>query len=270
MTPGIVTPGLLTLGDAAFLAALPEWAFAFVLVLARIGCAVMLMPGLGEAEMPAMVRAGLVLAITLLLLPGVHALMPTPPDGFAPIAGMVAAEVAAGLWFGWLARLIVQALPVAGQFISYLLGLSNVLQQDAEFGSQATALGRLLSLAAPVVVLASGLYVPVLAALDGSYQLIAPGTLLPVGDAAQTGIGAVAASFALALQLAAPFVLASVVWQVATGLMARLVPRLQIYFVAMPAQILGGLALLSVLIPVLLSTWQEAVRSAYALLPGVL
>lgn len=50
--------------------------------------------------------------------------------------------------------------------------------------------------------------------------------------------------------------------------MARLVPRLQIYFVAMPAQILGGLALLAVLIPVLLSTWQEAVRSAYSILPG--
>ena len=92
--------------------------------------------------------------------------------------------------------------------------------------------------------------------------------LLPVGDAAQTGLGALAMAFALALRLAAPFVLASVVWQLSTGLMARLVPRLQVYFVAMPAQILGGLALLSVLIPVLLSTWQGAVRSAYALLPG--
>ena len=194
--------------------------------------------------------------------------MPTVPDGFAATAGMILAEVATGLWLGWLARLIVQALPVAGQIISYMLGLSNVLQPDAELGAQATALGRLLALAAPVVVLASGLYVPVLAALDGSYRLIPPGALLPVGDAARTGVAAVSTAFALALQLSAPFVLASLVWQLATGLMARLVPRLQIYFVAMPAQILGGLALLAVLIPVLLSTWQEAVRSAYSILPG--
>ena len=254
--------------DAAFLAELPEWGFAFVLVLCRVGCAVMLVPGLGEAEIPPMVRAGLVLAIAVLVLPGVRTLMPAVPDGFTAASGMVVAEIVTGLWLGWLARLIVQALPLTGQFISYMLGLSNVLQPDAELGSQATALGRMLALAVPVLVLATGLYIPVLGALDGSYRLIAPGTLLPAGDAAQTGLAAVTQAFALALRLSAPFVVGSVVWQLATGLLARLVPRLQVYFVAMPAQILGGLALLSMLMPVLLATWQEAVRAAYAMLPG--
>lgn len=258
----------MTAEDTAFLALLPEWAFSFVLVLCRVGGTLMLIPGLGEAEMPPMVRAGLVLALVLLVLPVVRPLMPVVPDGFAAAGAMVVAEIVTGLWLGWLARLIVQALPVAGQIISYMLGLSNVLQPDAELGSQATALGRLMSLVAPVLVLASGLYVPVLEALDGSYRLIAPGTLLPAGDAAQTGLAAVTQAFTLALRLSAPFLFASVIWQLASGLLARLVPRLQVYFVAMPAQILGGLALLAVLLAVLLATWQEAVRAAYTILPG--
>ena len=67
-------PGLLRLMDA--LAHLPVLAFAFVLVLSRVGFAVALLPGLGEAEPPPMLRAGLALAVTALLLPGVAPLVP--------------------------------------------------------------------------------------------------------------------------------------------------------------------------------------------------
>lgn len=260
------------MGDQAaqeFLSALPALAFAFVLVLGRVGSAMMLLPGLGEAELPMMVRAGLALCVSLLLLPGIAPMVGAAPGDVMAMAGMVLAEVATGLWLGWLARMVVLALPIAGQLISYMLGLSNVLQPDAALGAQATALGRMLALAAPVVVLSSGLYAPALAALGGSYRLVAPGALVPAGDLAETALGAVAQGFTLALRLAAPFVLASVVWQVAIGLMARLVPRLQVYFVAMPAQILGGLAMIAALISLLLNSWQAAVRDVYAGLPGL-
>lgn len=253
----------------AFLAGLPGLAFAFVLLLGRVGSAMMLLPGLGEAEMPMMLRAGMALCVSLLLLPGIAPLVGAAPDDVMTMAGMVLAEVATGLWIGWLAGMVVLALPIAGQLISYMLGLSNVLQPDAQLGAQATALGRMLSLAAPVAVLASGLYAPVLAALAGSYRLIAPGALMPAGDLAQTALSAAAEGFALALRLASPFVLASVVWQMSIGLIARLVPRLQVYFVAMPAQIVGGLAMVAVLISMLLGSWQAAVRDAYAGLPGL-
>jgi flagellar biosynthetic protein FliR len=253
-----------------FLAALPGVAFAFVLVLGRVGSAMTLLPGLGEAELPMMVRAGLAICVSALLLPGIAPMVGAAPGDVLAMAGMVLAEVATGLWLGWLARMVVLALPIAGQMISYMLGLSNVLQPDAELGAQATALGRMLALAAPVVVLASGLYAPALAALAGSYRLVAPGALVPAGDLAQTALGAMAQGFALALRLASPFVLACVVWQVSIGLMARLVPRLQVYFAAMPAQILGGLAMFAALISMLLGPWQAAVRDVYAGLPGLL
>ena len=103
--------------DAALLAALPVGAFAFVLVMARIGAAISLLPGLGEAEPPMMLRIGLSLGVTVLLLPGIAPLIPPVPEAGIRAAFMVAAEVITGLWIGWLARLVVLALPVAGQIV---------------------------------------------------------------------------------------------------------------------------------------------------------
>lgn len=256
-------------GDvAALLATLPAWAFAFVLVMARVGAAMTLLPGLGEAESPAMVRLGLTLGITALLLPGLAPLVPKVPEASAQAGLMIAAEVITGLWLGWMARLLALALPIAGQFISYMLGVANVLQPDPELGSQATPIARLFDIAAPLAILVTGLYALPLAALAGSYRLIPPGTMLPAADTAQTAVRAAAVAFALSVRLASPFLLVSIVWHVATGLLARLVPRMQVYFVVMPGQILGGIALLAMLSTALLTAWQASIEAGFGALPG--
>ena len=251
-----------------WLADLPNWAFAFTLVLARCGGAATMLPGLGEAVYPPSVRPGLALAVTFVLLPGLIPLIPEVPLAGLPAAGMLGAELVTGLWFGWLARLVCLALPMAGQFIAYLLGISTVLQPDAELGPQTTALASLFQIIAPLAVLVTGLYAQPLAALAGSYRLIPPGALLPSGDGTTLAISAVAQAFALALQLASPFLIAGIVWHVVIGLMARLVPRLQVYFIAMPGQILGGLVLLAGLGGTVLAAWQDTVRDSFAMLPG--
>lgn len=252
--------------EAALLAALPGWAFAFVLVLSRCSMAVTLLPGLGEAEPPATLRVGLSLALAALVLPSLGAIA-TPPDVWRT-AGMVAAELLCGAVLGWLARCAALALPMAGQVISFMLGLSSVLAPDPALG-QSGALMRLFSLAAPVLVLSTGLWALPVAALAGSYALVPPGALLPAADGTAAAAGAVAEAFGLALRLAAPFVFASVLWQVALGMTARLIPRLQVYFAALPGQIAGGLALLGLLAGSLAATWTEAARTLFATLPGL-
>jgi flagellar biosynthetic protein FliR len=239
-----------------------------MLVLARVGGAMMLLPGLGETAPPSMLRAGLAGCIALLLLPGLMPAMPRPPEAGLQMGLMLAAEVVTGVWFGWLARALVLALPMAGQFLAYAIGISNVLQSDANLGPQTTAVARLFDAAVPVLILATGLYTLPLAALEGLYRLIPAGTLLPAADSSQTVLRAVTDSFALALRLASPFVLASLVWHVGTGLMARFLPRLQVYFVAVPGQILGGILLLASLSGALLSAWLEATRTGLSVLPG--
>jgi flagellar biosynthetic protein FliR len=242
--------------------------FGLMLVLARVAGAVMLLPGFGETAPPAVLRAGMALCLTLLLLPGLLPDLPPAPEAGMQAGLMIGAEVLTGLWFGWLVRLLILALPVAAQFIAYLLGLSSVLQPDAQSGPQSTALARLFDLAAPLAVLSSDLYQLPLAALGGLYRLIPAGTLLPSTDGALTAIEMMTQMFALALRLAAPFVLAAVIWNVVLGLIARLVPRLQIYFVALPGQILGGFLLLAMLAGAILAAWSGSVRALLIALPG--
>ncbi len=259
----------MTADDLALVATLPAWAWAFMLVLSRVSASVMVMPGIGEAEIPMTVRAGLALCISAILLPDVSPDLPPAPAQFLPAAAMVAAELLIGLWLGWLARLMMLALPAAGQIISYQVGMSNVLQNSLAEGQQISALSQMFSYAAPLIILTSGLYVLPLQALAGSFHVIEAGVLLPSGDAGETIVLAVEQSFALSLRLAAPFVVADLVWEVAVGLLSRLVPSLQIFLVHVPGQIIGGILLLSVLVGAVIGAWSEAMRAGLMLLPGL-
>lgn len=255
--------------EAALLADLPGWAFAAMMLVARLGSACMLLPGIGEVEVPATVRAGFVVVFTALLLPVLAPEMPPPPAAFPELAAMLMAEIVTGLWLGWLTRLILLAPAMAGQLIATAVGMTNVLQPDALLGGSASALSRLFGLAAPVLVLASGLYTLPLAALVGSYQLVRPGHILPVGDTVAAYVAGVGDAFGLALRLAAPFLMAAILFHVALGLLGRLVPHLQTYFAAMPGQILGGLLLLGLLAATMADAWVDAAHTGLTALPGL-
>jgi flagellar biosynthetic protein FliR len=259
-----------TAADAALVAHLPAWAFAFVLVLCRAGAACMLLPGSGEAETPMTVRAGLTLALTALLLPVLAPDLPAAPDDVWNCLAMVAGELATGLFLGWLARLVITVLPLAGQMLAVVSGHASVLQPDSVLGAQGAAIGRLLGLAAPVVVFASGLYMMPLTAIAASYKVIPAGALLPSADSTETAVAAVSACFSVSLRLAAPFILFNIVWHVALALLGRLVPNLQVFFLATPAQLLGSLALLAALAATMLDVWLEQAGAGFRALPGLL
>jgi flagellar biosynthetic protein FliR len=253
--------------DAALTHMLLGWSFAFMMVLCRCGAAIMLLPGFAEDGAPVSLRTGMALAFTLLLLPVVLPVLPPPPSSLSALAGLLAGEVFAGGFLGWLARLIVLALPAAGQLISLATGMSSVLQPDTNFGAQTAGIGRLFGAAAPVLILASGAWQLPLSAIAGSYAAWPAGAAPPGDDVMDIVVQAVATHFALALRLASPFLLIGLVWQFGLGLMARLVPQLQIYFAALPGQVLGGLMLLALLSGSIAGIWLRAVGTSFAHLP---
>jgi flagellar biosynthetic protein FliR len=238
------------------------------LVLARVGAAMALLPGVGEAVAPAIVRIGLALSMTILLVPELQPLIPPVPAAGLDMGLMVAGEVVTGLWFGWVARMIVLALPIGAQFIGFLVGLSSVLQPDPELGAQSGVLGKLFEVAAPALLLATGLYQLPLMALVGLFHLIPPGQMLPPGEGVEVAIRAVGTCFSLALQLASPFVLIGIAWQLAMGLVSRIISRMQIYFVSMPGQIILGLALLTMTASAMTLAWRNSAQALFGALPG--
>jgi flagellar biosynthetic protein FliR len=255
--------------EAELLARLPVLAFQAVLLFARLGAAAMALPGLGEQEAPATVRLALGLALVPLLLPGLAPDLPAAPDSAAEAVRLLAVEVLIGLWLGGLARLVALALGMAGQAVALMLGLASVLTPDAQLGAQGTATARLFGLAGVAVLLGSGLYALPLRALAESYALLPPGAPWPADAAAEAFAAATGEALALALRLAAPFVLGAVLFNLALGLLARIAPQVQVHFMAMPGQILGGLALLALLMPAILAAWREAAEAGFAALPGL-
>lgn len=251
---------------APMLAHAPEDVFRLLLVFARVAGAVMLLPGFSDEDLPVMVRLAVALALTVLLAPVLG--KPTPlPAAPLDLARLLAAETATGLWLGFLAQALALALPAAGDLAAGALGLSNVLQPDSELGPGASALATALRHAVPALILAANLDVPLLEALRNSYDLIPVGHILPA-PSLHTVLPIVARSFALTVRLAAPFLLAGLVWSGLLGLAARLVPRLQVYFAAMPGQVVAGLLLLAGLAPMLLAFWTRAMTSGFTALAG--
>ncbi len=255
--------------EAAFLAQLPAWAFGFVLVLARVGCACMLLPGIGEVQLPANVRAGFAVMLAFVLLPVLQPSLPSAPDDVARTLAMLAAEIVTGLWLGWLVRLMLMAMPICGQIISSVLGQTNVLQPNPALGPQTAVLSQIFALAAVVLVLSSGLHTLPFTALAGSYEIIPAGKFLPAADTAGQVTRAVADAFALALRLASPFVVASLVWQTGLGVLSRLVPQLHIFFAAMPGQIVAGFLLLALLSGGMFVMLQDHLQAQFLTLPGL-
>ena len=247
--------------------ALPLLAFQAVLLLARVGGAVMLLPGLGETEVPPTIRLGLVLALVVLLLPGLGPALPAMPEAPGELLRLVLLETATGLWIGLLARLVALALAQAGQVIGLMIGLASPLQGDMLFGAQGVALSRLLALLSAVLVLGTGLYAVPLKALAQSYAVLPPGAPLAAGPVAESVAAAASASLDLALRLAGPFVLLAVLGNLGLALLARVAPQVQVFIVAAPAQILAGILVLALLLPPLLDTWREAAEAALAALP---
>ncbi len=254
--------------DAALLAGLPGLAFHAALLFCRMGAAVMLLPGLGEAEIPATLRLTLALGLVLALLPPLAPGLPDLPADVPGLLLLVAGEVLLGLWLGGLARVLVMAFAQAGQIVALMIGLASPLQGDMVLGSSATVLARMLSLAAAALMLATGLYEMPLRALANSYAVLPPGGVWPGGAAAEAMARTVGDSLQLAMQLAAPFLVAAIFFQAGLGLISRIAPHAQIFVLGSPAQTLGGLLLLFLLLPSLVNVWAEGLRQGFLRLPG--
>ncbi len=259
----------MTEADTALLHSLPGLTLQAALLFCRLGAAVMLLPGLGEQEASATIRLSIGLLLTMALLPVLAPQLPAEVGTIPDLLRLVALEIVAGLWFGTLARLIHLAFAEAGQVMGSMIGLSTPLQGDLLLGAQSTALGRALGLAGTVLILATGLYALPLSALANSYQAVPAGLALPGGAMAESVAAMAMRSLELSLQLAAPFIVAGTLFQVGIGLVSRLTPHVQVSVIMAPAQILGGIALLALLLPPILGLWREALEAVFSALPGV-
>lgn len=229
---------------------LPGIAAAFLLTFARVGTLMMLMPGLGEQSISGRMRLSLALLVTLVLFPTVRPLLPQTNGAIAGpgLIAVLIGEILIGLVLGLTVRMVLAALQTAGVVISQSLGLSYAMTVDPMMGGQQVTLGNFLSLLGITLILATDLHHLALDAIGRSYMLLPPNGVPAMGDAARLAITAMGRGFSLAIQISAPFIAFAILFNLGLGVLSRLMPQLQVFFVAVPASILiGMLVLLTVL-----------------------
>jgi len=227
--------------DVSFL---PALAAAFLLVFARIGTMLMLLPGLGEQNLSPRIRLTMALILAAVVLPLHRAAYHIDPAALGPALVMLIEEILVGAVLGLTARLTISALDVAGSVIAQQLGLGFVTAIDPTQGEQEAIVGNFLTMLGLTLIFATNMHYLVIAALNDSYNVFAPGEVLGTGDVAALVTRTVAGAFRVGIQLSAPFLAFGLLFNIGLGVLSRLMPQMQVFFVALPLSIMIGLLFL--------------------------
>ena len=237
--------------------ALPAQAYAAGLVFLRVGALVMLIPGIGEATVPPRIRLSFALLVAMCLGPIAAPALPPMPASLGVMAGQAIQELVIGLLLGGLMRMFLSSLAVAGEVISLQTNLGFAQTANPLQAQPTAALGSFLSLIGITLIFSTGLHHMFIGAIARSYSLFAPAKHVMLGDAATLAVQTVGQCFALGIQMAAPVMVFALVFNLATGLIGRVMPQFQIFFVATPLSILLGLSIFAMTIGAMGLVWLQ-------------
>jgi len=234
---------------------LPAMAAAFLLTFARVGAMVMLLPGVGELNLSSRVRLSIALVLSALLLPAHQKAYAVNLGALGPVLVLLFQELMIGAVLGLTARLAISALQVTGSVVAQQLGLGFVTAVDPTQNQQGLLVGNFLTVLGITLVFATDLHHLVIAAMNDSYNIFQPGELPLMGDTAQHITRVIATAFRIGIQLAAPFLVFGLLFNLGLGVLSRLMPQMQVFFIGLPLSILLGLLLLLLVIGAMMSTF---------------
>lgn len=216
--------------------------FAYLLIMTRLGASLMFIPALGDNTIPARVRATLAIALTLVVYLVLHDQIPVMPIQTIKLVMLLAREALIGMIIGIFARLLLSAVHTAGTLIATSTGLAAAQSFDPTQGSQSAMFSTLLTLMAVTLIFVTDIHHQLIWAMVNSYNVFPIGfEMLDFGGIAGIATNIVANSFALGVQLAAPFIVFSLIFYFSMGILVRMMPQLPVFFVVMPLKIALGL-----------------------------
>jgi flagellar biosynthetic protein FliR len=171
------------------------------------------------------------------------------------MGGQALKELIVGLLLGGLLRFFLSSLAVAGEVVALQTTLAFAQTANPMQAQPSTALSSFLGVLGVTLIFASNLHHLFIGAIARSYTLFAPAKHVLIGDAATLAVQTMAGTFALGIQMAAPVIVFSLVFNLATGLIGRVMPQFQIFFVATPLNILLGLSIFALTLGVMGLVW---------------
>ncbi|MFL9825715.1 flagellar biosynthetic protein FliR [Rhodoplanes sp. SY1] len=234
---------------------LPPLAVAFMLMFARTGTMIMLLPGFGERSVPVRMRLTAALVLAAVVMPLYRDAYRIDLTSFGPVIRMLFSELAVGFLLGMTARLCISALQVTGSIVAQQLGFGFVSTIDPTQGQQGVIVANFLTLLGIVLIFATDTHHLAIAALADSYVLFRPGEVPATGDMAALAAKLVGGAFLIGVQISAPFLVFGILFNVGLGVLSRLMPQMQVFFVAMPLSIFAGLLIFAFVIAAMMATF---------------
>lgn len=220
--------------------------FAFMLTFARLGSAIMILPGIGDSFVSTRVRLLAALAMTFVLFPLIVPYLPAQVPPAALLVTLIFMEVIVGLFFGSIARALMAAMDIAGMVVSMQSGLANAQIFNPAMASQGSLIGAFFSVTGVTLLLVTDLHHLMFTGLVESYELFPLGEMPDTGSMAEFFTLVVVESFATGIKIAAPFIVITLLVYVGMGVLTRLMPQIQVFILLIPAQILIALTLLMI------------------------
>jgi flagellar biosynthesis protein FliR len=224
----------------------PKAALGAFVLFCRIGACLMMAPGFSNSQIPTQVRLFVALAVTLTVTPLLLERVPRAALGDDPILTLkvIAVESLVGGMIGFLARIFYLALETLAAGGATMLGFASPSGFQIEGGETMAPLATLISLATVALLFAADLHWELLRGLVASYDVVPVGADFDARLALRQVADALGESFRLTLRVASPFIIYALVVNLALALINRLTPQVQVFFVAMPFVVAGGLLLL--------------------------
>lgn len=221
---------------------------------ARIAGCFLVLPGFSAVRVPQLIRVIFVLALTASLmayLPQQVARSSELPP--AELARLLFVETIIGALLGLSARIYIAAISFAASALSSMIGYTSLVAPSALDGELEPPLATIISFAALLMIFMMDFHHDVIIAIVESYRTVPPGTPIAFNAVAEDFTRILNDSFLIVFRLATPFIAYAIMANLFVALLNRLTPALQLYFVATPAILLGGLLLAYFVLPAFLS-----------------
>lgn len=226
--------------------------YIFLMVFLRVGSALMIMPGFMSSYINTQIRLSVALAVSWIMMPVITPHLAPQPAESAALIQFVLTEITIGIFLGLVMQILFAALNLSGSLAGQAIGFGNAQIFDPTFQTQTVVVESFLSIIAITVVFITNLHHLMLTAVADSYHLFPAGAQLPWGDFSENLSSTLNSSFIMGFKIASPFVAFTIVFYVGMGLVSRLMPQLNIFFLSLPLQIYLGLGLLFITTPVMI------------------
>lgn len=238
----------------------------FMLISARLLGLFSWMPGFSDLHIPFRMR--MVIALGLAVAFAVTLKVPGVPKSATHMMAVFGMEYITGTFLGLLLKVFLSALETAGTIMSQSVGLSNALVPNLVDQEQAAVLNSFFTMAGIAFIFLLDLHHLIIWGVYNSYELIPIGTFGLLDDKSIVMVRSFSDSFAYALKFAMPFFIFGNMIYIGMGILNKLIPQIQVFFLSLPIQIWVGLLVMAFSIGFVLKSFTEYFAGAWVGIVG--